>query len=232
MISGVVFAPPARSGRAGHILFVRENTLMALPFDAASAQVSGDVFPVAEGVSATSDGIYVPATVSENGVLLYEAGGATGGNQIGWYDRSGKSLGPVGAPGAVLDPAISPDEKSVVFRRTSGAGCDLWVRDLSRGTETRFTSDASINARPFGRPRATASSSRRIEKESSIFIKKPPAEAGRMNCCCRTASTISRLNGRGTAGSSSTSSRIRRTNMIFGFFRPRAPRRTGSPSHF
>ena len=38
---------------------------MALPFDAASAQVSGDVFPVAEGVSVTSDGIYVPSTVSK-----------------------------------------------------------------------------------------------------------------------------------------------------------------------
>ena len=62
---------PHASGRTGHILFVRENTLMALPFDAASAQVSGDVFPVAEGVSLTTDATYLPATVSENGVLLY-----------------------------------------------------------------------------------------------------------------------------------------------------------------
>jgi hypothetical protein len=33
--SSVGFAPSARSGQAGHMLFVRENTLMALPFDAA-----------------------------------------------------------------------------------------------------------------------------------------------------------------------------------------------------
>jgi Tol biopolymer transport system component len=150
--SGVVFAPSQMEGRAGHLLFVRENTLMAVPFDAASAQVSGDVFPVAESVSVDlNTGNYVPATAAGNGVLVYETGSA-GTNQIGWYDRSGKSLGPVGAPGAAFDPSISPDEKSVVYRRFRAAGGDLWVRDLNRGTETRFTSDASNNITPFWSP--------------------------------------------------------------------------------
>jgi len=153
-LSSAVFAPPARSDRTGHILFVRENTLMALPFNAASAQVSGEVFPVAEGVSLTSNNTYLPAAVSDNGVLLYETGGAAGGtNQIGWYDRTGKSLGPVGMPGAVFDPAISPDEKSIMFRRNSPTHFDLWVRDLSRGTETRFTSDVSFNIAPVWSPK-------------------------------------------------------------------------------
>ncbi|HEV2200611.1 MAG TPA: protein kinase, partial [Bryobacteraceae bacterium] len=151
--SSAVFASPAHGGRNGHILFVRENTLMAAPFDATSAQVSGDVFPVAEGVSLTNI-VYLPVTVSEGGVLLYQTGGFNGGtNQIGWYDRSGKSLGPVGAPGNVLDPALSPDEKSVVFSRVAGgAETDLWVRDLSRGTETRFTTNASRNVAPVWSP--------------------------------------------------------------------------------
>jgi Tol biopolymer transport system component len=151
--SRVVFAPSARSGQAEHILFVRENTLMAQPFDAASAQASGDVFPVAEGVSATSDGSYVPSSASQNGVLLYKAGVATGGNQLGWFDRSGKPIGPAAASGRVYGPAISPDEKSVVFRRNSAIGSDLWVRDLSRGTETRLTNDPSTSAAPSWSPR-------------------------------------------------------------------------------
>ena len=152
-LSGAAFAPPAGSDHTGHILFVRENTLMAAPFNAASAQVSGDVIPVAEGVSFTSNGTYLPATVSENGVLLYETGGTGGTNQIGWYDRTGKSLGLVGMPGRDFDPAISPDEKWVTFRCNTGAGSDLWVRDLSRGTETRFTSDPSNNVSPVWSPR-------------------------------------------------------------------------------
>jgi eukaryotic-like serine/threonine-protein kinase len=149
--SGAVFAPSARGERTGHILFVRENTLMAAPFDPVSAQVSGDVVPVSDGVP-LSEG-YLPATVSDNRVLLYAADGSVEGqNQIGWFDRAGKSLGPVGVPGAVHNPAISPDEKSVAFSRTSNSGNDLWVRDLSRGTETRFTSHASSNITPFWSP--------------------------------------------------------------------------------
>jgi Tol biopolymer transport system component len=153
-VSSVVFAPPAHDGRTGHILFVRENTLMAQPFDAASAQLAGNVFPVAEDVSLTTNNSYAAASVSDNAVLLYEAGGATGGtNQFSWYDRSGKSLGPVGAPGGILDPALSPDEKLIVFRRSAAVGSDLWVRDLSRGTESRFTSDPSNNLAPFWSPK-------------------------------------------------------------------------------
>jgi serine/threonine protein kinase len=153
-VSSAVFAPPARGGRAGHILFVRESILMGAAFDGATAQVSGDVFPIPEGVSLiTNVDNYAPVTLSENGVLLYETGGANlRTNQFGWYDRSGKSLGPVGAPGDVWNPAISPDEKSVVFRRTTGNRNDLWLRDLSRGTETRFTSDPSGNVAPFWSP--------------------------------------------------------------------------------
>ncbi len=154
-VSSPIFAPPARGGRNGHILFVRENTLMAAPFDATSAQVSGDVFPVAESVSLTTNNSYAAASVSENGELFYQAGGfSAGSNQISWYDRSGKSLGPVSAPGGVLGPALSPDEKSVVFRRiTACTAGDLWVRDLSRGAERRLTSTPSANIAPVWSPR-------------------------------------------------------------------------------
>ena len=149
--SGAVFAPAARGERTGHLLFVRDNTLMSAPFDPVSAQVSGDVVPVSDGVPFT---FYLPVTVSNNGVLLYARGGSAGAqNQIGWFDRTGKSLGPVGMPGGVHTPALSPDEKSVAFGRASSGGNDLWIRDLSRGTETRFTSDPSAHSAPSWSPR-------------------------------------------------------------------------------
>ena len=179
-VSSAAFAPPAHGGRTGHILFFRENTLMAVPYDAASAQVSGDVFPVAEGVAETTDSHYLPVTVSENGVLLFQTGGRSGGvSQIAWYDRSGKSLGPVGAPGNVWNPAISPDEKSVAFRRVAATGYDLWVRDLSRGTETRFTSDPSVNETPVWSPQGDriVFASNRKGSVSSLY-QKPTSGSG------------------------------------------------------
>jgi hypothetical protein len=99
-MSSVVFAPPAHGGRNGHILFVRENTLMAAPFDAASAQLAGDVFPVAEGVSFTTDAVYVPTTVSENRVLLYQTGAAAaGGAKPNWLVRSIRQISGFGGCG-------------------------------------------------------------------------------------------------------------------------------------
>jgi len=47
--SNVVYVPRMR-GSQGYLLFVRENTLMAQPFDAAKARTTGDAVPVAEQV--------------------------------------------------------------------------------------------------------------------------------------------------------------------------------------
>ena len=154
-VSSAVFAKSSHGEKLGHILFIRENTLMAQPFDAARARPAGDVFPIADGVRLATNITYTPVTASDSGVLVYQSGSAAGGgsSQIAWYDRSGKLLGPLIAPGAI-EPAISPDEKTVVFERMSGAGFDLWLRDLARGTETRFTSDSSRNVTPFWSPKS------------------------------------------------------------------------------
>jgi hypothetical protein len=129
--SSTAFAPPEPGERHGHLLFVREGAPMAMPFDAARAQPAGDAFPVPENVSLSipSSSAYVPVTVSHTGTLIYAAGVGLVNKQIGWYDRSGKSLGPVGLSGTILTPALSPDQKSVAYTRFTGAvmicGCAI-----------------------------------------------------------------------------------------------------------
>jgi Tol biopolymer transport system component len=144
-ISSVAFA-------AGRLLFIRENILMTQPFDPVSGQIAGDVFPVHEGVFPIPNINYAPATLSETGVLLYVSGGASG-NQLAWYDRGGRLLETIGAPGPVGEPAISPDEASVVFQRLTPSGSDLWIRDLTRGVDQRFTTDAFFNVVPCWSPK-------------------------------------------------------------------------------
>jgi Tol biopolymer transport system component len=135
------------------LLFIRDNTLMAQPFDATSGRAVGEVFSVAEGALTTHLAYYAPVTVSETGVLLYESGSlAAGSSQLAWYDRAGKLLGTVGAPALVRSPAISPDEKSVAFQRRSASGADLWLRNIARGVEQRFTTDPSANGTPLWSP--------------------------------------------------------------------------------
>jgi serine/threonine protein kinase/Tol biopolymer transport system component len=146
-VSSAVFA-------SGRMLFVRESTLMAQPFDSINGQATGEVFPVTEGISTTPVFGYAPVTVSETGLLLYESGDEVSRNQLAWYDRGGKLLGTVGSPSFVFDPTISPDEKSILFRRRSEMPPqDLWLWDLSRRTEQRLTTGASINTTPFWSPK-------------------------------------------------------------------------------
>jgi serine/threonine protein kinase/Tol biopolymer transport system component len=154
-VSQVVFAPSAAGSSTGHLLFVRQNTLMAQPFDARRAQTSGNAVPIAESVSVPAGGAsLIMMTVSENGVLVYRTTeGEAGLNQIVWFDRTGKRLGSVGAPGNVRTPSISPDEKKVAFTRLTSSGtADLWLWDLIRGTDTRLTSDSSFNVGPSWAP--------------------------------------------------------------------------------
>jgi Tol biopolymer transport system component len=148
---GVAFASHT-SGRVGHLLFVRDNTLLGQPFDTATLNTSGDAFPVADSFySFIPGGVgYLPVAVSENGVLIF---GGSGSSQIEWFDRAGNSLpGTVSGSAAFWEPSISPNEKTLAFRRQMGATTDIWLRDLDRGVDTRLTSNGATNLDPFWSP--------------------------------------------------------------------------------
>jgi eukaryotic-like serine/threonine-protein kinase len=147
--SNAIYVPP------GYILFVREPTLMAQPFDAAKLRTTGDPFPIAEQVDTLTGppprGYF---TASQNGVLAYESGAASQNVRMTWLDRSGKSQGTLGSPGEMQWVAISPDERTVAFdRRDPQTGYfDIWTRDLGRGTESRFSFNSRSNEFPVWSP--------------------------------------------------------------------------------
>jgi Tol biopolymer transport system component/predicted Ser/Thr protein kinase len=136
--SNVVYAWP------GYLLYLRELTLMAQPFDASKLQTTGDAVPVAEQVGYTAIDLRAYFSPSQNGVLVYNspfASSTSGNSQLTWFDRSGKTSGTVGPPGELLGAAISPDGNSVATtRRDPRTGVfDIWLYDLVRGTNSRFT---------------------------------------------------------------------------------------------
>jgi Tol biopolymer transport system component len=143
--STVVFAD-------GHLLFIRENTLMAQPFDGEKGQTLGDPIPVAAGVSLTSNVVYAPVTASDTGILVYESGGTTAGTQLLRFDRGGKVLENLAVKGVNHQPAFSPDGRSLAFMRMSATGSDLWLWDLARGSEQRFAKDPAFAWAPTWSP--------------------------------------------------------------------------------
>src|SRR5579863_2359525 len=124
----------------GHILFLREGTLMAQPFDLKRLANTGEAVPVAEQIQTVlNSGTVGVFSVSETGMLAYRTGMAFGGLQLTWFDRSGKPGPTVGEPADLLGFQISPDQKSLAAAIQDRASTDIWTYDVSRGLRTRLT---------------------------------------------------------------------------------------------
>lgn len=152
------YAAPSAGQRDGFLLFVRERTLMAQPVNPKTFEPEGELFPVAEQVSRGYDYGTALYSLSENGILVYQKGRSSEARQYTWFDRTGKEVGRVGNSMRSLNSfAISPDRKRFVLERPSdsGSGTDLWLADIARGTESRFTFDPSLNSGPVWSPDGT-----------------------------------------------------------------------------
>ncbi|MGH9847825.1 MAG: protein kinase domain-containing protein, partial [Blastocatellia bacterium] len=109
--SGAVFAPP------GYLLFVRDGSLLAQPFDAGGERVTGEPVRLTDQMEGGGFG-RAGFTVSNSGVLVHGSRSLSAGNQqLGWVDREGKSLGAIGSPGSYLGAMLSPDETRVAAPR-------------------------------------------------------------------------------------------------------------------
>jgi Tol biopolymer transport system component len=121
---------------------------MAQPFDPTRLHLSGDVFPVAEGVGASAYLDLGMFSLSENGTLAYAAGQAAN-FQLVWMDRAGKPAGLFGPPGAYNRFRLAPDEKRIVF---DYANPDIGVMDSVRGVVTKLTFGQGANNVPMWSP--------------------------------------------------------------------------------
>ena len=137
-----------------HLLFVRNGTLIAQPFDITRWSTSGDAVVVADHVDNNSR--LALFSVSENGALAYTSG-ATSRIQLTWFDRSGKPMGTVGNAGAGYSATISPDGSTIAFDHSMPpSNSDVWLYDVARGTESRLTSGPVFNAYPLWSPDGSA----------------------------------------------------------------------------
>jgi Tol biopolymer transport system component len=137
---------------SGHLLFLRDATLMAQPFDTRAMRLAGDPVPIADGIASNTSNGRTAISVSDDGVLAYRTGITAGvaRSVLVWRDRSGRRLGSVGAPADYVEAQLSPDARTVAVlignRALADAtdlapqSGDLWLLDLSRNAiPTRLT---------------------------------------------------------------------------------------------
>ena len=74
-------------------------------------------------------------------MIAYRAGAGT--RQFRWFDRTGRPVGAMGDPdeGQPASPQLSPDGRTVMFRRTLSGNTDLWSIEARRNVLRKLTSD-------------------------------------------------------------------------------------------
>jgi Tol biopolymer transport system component len=128
-----VFAPP------DYLLTARDEGLVfAQHFDLTQLEVTGEPIPVAEGVWSARLGSRLSVSAT-SGVLAY-INASLENTEPAWFDRSGRPIGTLGAPGPyqAQSPRIAPDGASVVMAHVR-ASPGIWVTRIADGTTRQLT---------------------------------------------------------------------------------------------
>ena len=128
---------PAAGGGEGFLLFRRESTLLARPFDPGRRRTVGDASPVAEDVGGGPNTGAGAFSVSASGVLAFSSDWERSGELV-WFDRTGRRLDVVNAEMREMQGlSLSRGERRVAFG--VGRPSDIWVQSLPGGEPSRFT---------------------------------------------------------------------------------------------
>ena len=153
-----VLVAGGRDGRyvaTGHLVYVLNSVLFAIPFDAGAQAVTGGPVSLVEDIrdAGVSSGA-AHFSLSNTGSLVYIPGSAVGAQiNLVWVDRSGE-IELVGAePRDYQWARVSPDgaRLAVQVQGLDGVG-DVWIYDVFRDTLTRLTFDEANDGRPLWTP--------------------------------------------------------------------------------
>ena len=113
----------------GYVLFVREQTLLAQPFDIGNFEVSGNAVPIAEHLRFNLNYNHGSFSASQNGVLIYEGGLGPAVNQLAFLSRTGEKIDIMRGTQSVYEGAFSPDGTRIAYSSTDlqQRNEDIWV---------------------------------------------------------------------------------------------------------
>jgi eukaryotic-like serine/threonine-protein kinase len=121
---------------SGHLIFFREGTLLAAPFDEDRLRVMGPGVKLIDQIGVTTAGAPMLA-VSRSGSMAYMSG--TAESRLVWVSRDGLEQPLTDTGRQYVFPRLAPDGKHIVV----SAGGDLWVQDTVRPTLARLTTEAT-----------------------------------------------------------------------------------------
>jgi Tol biopolymer transport system component len=141
----------------GYLLFYKERTLLAQPFDLKHFALTGEatvILPEIRYLPQVKRAIFA---VSDQGLLLAQTGSEATFSQLAWFDRKGNSVGAVGKPDVYGNVFLASDGRSVATDKTDVASLniDIWTYELQRDGSKRLTFDPALDSVPIWSPDAT-----------------------------------------------------------------------------
>lgn len=138
---------PGTGRSTGHVVFLRDATLYAQPFDERTRLLKGDRIALATPVGSFIDGGFFSA--SQNDVIVFRP--PERDFQLTWHDRQGNRVGTVGEVGRYVNFDISRDDSLVAAARElvgSTTDQDIWILGTSSATSRKVTSDPLLEDHP------------------------------------------------------------------------------------
>jgi DNA-binding SARP family transcriptional activator len=169
---------------SGYLIFMREGTLMAAPFNRRRLEVSSPPARLLEDVMHSvfngNSGYETGAaqfTISTSGHLAYVAGGVMPATlRVPMRITRDGGMEPLG-----MEPAeygtfrVSPDGNRIVYHTRRGVSrYELWIHDLTRGVSNHIGSGGAAVWSPDGSSVAFQS-----DREGSVAIYRMPADQSR-----------------------------------------------------
>ncbi|OGD27095.1 MAG: hypothetical protein A2028_02050 [Candidatus Aminicenantes bacterium RBG_19FT_COMBO_59_29] len=146
-------AADARYVPTGHLVFLRQGTLMAVRFDLAKLEVIGQPVALVENVmQALSPNHFSYNTgvgqfgISDTGSLIYAPGGIVPDqkNSLVWVDQRGIEQPVTALQFPFLGPRLSPDGQRIAYV-TLAREFQIYAYDLGRGMNSPLTSEGDAS---------------------------------------------------------------------------------------
>ena len=136
---------------SGHVLYVVDSTLMALPFDAGGPDVLGSPVPVLSGVRREAWGGPGQMALASDGTFIYAPGGNAGSAVAVWADASGRVRDTLPLPrAAYYDVAVSPDGRRLALETSTNTGkVEGTVADVATGLARARPGDTREGSEAF-----------------------------------------------------------------------------------
>jgi serine/threonine-protein kinase len=140
-----------RYAPTGHLLFMKEGTVFAIPFDTKRLEASGSPIAILDNVAMdplTGAGFF---SFSHDGSLVYaprrvETDPLEPSGALLWVDRQGAPV-PIGDSRRAFQlPRLSPDGRTLIATIGVENETDIWGLELQRGTLSRLTFEGSNGA--------------------------------------------------------------------------------------